>query len=74
MMLRFTNISKIKKNMVINRTHPQDPHHLRTETLEPCFSPQNLAQVRKVKLLATGKYLPKNKEGGFEFNQRRDPS
>ncbi|CAD5968188.1 hypothetical protein NO758_03591 [Planktothrix agardhii] len=56
--------------MVINRTHPQDPHHLRTETLEPCSSPQNLAQVRKVKLLATGKYLPKNKVTAEQLGQK----
>gem|GEM_PF-4012439 len=60
-MVRFLNIPRINKNMVISPTHPQDPHHLRTETLNPSPSPQNLAQVRQVKLLATGKYLPKIK-------------
>ena len=69
-MVRFLNIPRINKNMVISPTYPQDPHHLRTEILNPSPSPQNLAQVRRVKLLATGKYLPKNQVTAEQLEQK----
>lgn len=69
-MLRFPNIFKIKTNMVISPISSPDPDYLRTETpdLNP-LSP-NLVSSRRVKLLATGKYLPKNKVTAEQLGQK----
>lgn len=69
-MISFGNISKVQNNMVISHSHLNNSPHLRTKTLGTSPSAHHLAQVRQVKLLATGKYLPKNQVTAEQLGQK----
>ena len=69
-MLGFGNINRVKNNMVISRSHLNNPTQFSTENLDHSRLPDHRVKARQVKILATGKYLPKNQVTAEQLGQQ----